>query len=212
MLTKERHREYNLQYYHNRRNKLIQQLGGKCVMCGSTENLEFDHINSKEKTFSVGSRIQNNNSEFSAELDKCQLLCHSCHRKKSKDSKDIKVKINKETAVKICEEYFNSDISQADLGKRYNLAPRTISSIVTGERWSEETAGVDRSMLKEKRSATSIKSPVAVDMLDPVTGAVIKTYRSISEATKDGHTGSSIVDCYKGRKNTHHGFVWREHK
>lgn len=54
MQTKERHREYNLQYYHNKRYKLIQQLGGKCAICGSTENLEFDHIDSTENHLVLG--------------------------------------------------------------------------------------------------------------------------------------------------------------
>jgi hypothetical protein len=39
MKSKELHRINNLSYYHNRRNILIQQLGGKCVICGNTENL-----------------------------------------------------------------------------------------------------------------------------------------------------------------------------
>lgn len=59
MKSKELHRINNLNYYYNRRNALIQQLGGKCVICGNTENLQFDHINSSEKSFGISSHIQN---------------------------------------------------------------------------------------------------------------------------------------------------------
>jgi 5-methylcytosine-specific restriction endonuclease McrA len=65
-----------------RRETAILSLGGVCVSCGSTENLEFDHIdpNTKEFTLAAGSGFSE--ERFSKELAKCQLLCVSCHKLK----------------------------------------------------------------------------------------------------------------------------------
>ena len=53
----------------------------KCCKCGSTDSLEFDHIDPAQKfthrIFSLShDRIQ-------AELGKCQLLCKDCHVEKT---------------------------------------------------------------------------------------------------------------------------------
>ena len=34
-----------------KRDILREHLGGKCVMCGTTENLQFDHIDASTKSF-----------------------------------------------------------------------------------------------------------------------------------------------------------------
>ena len=36
-----------------RRDELRAELGGKCVKCGTTEDLEFDHIDAKTKTWTT---------------------------------------------------------------------------------------------------------------------------------------------------------------
>lgn len=211
MKSKELHRIRNLQYYHNRRELLIQQLGGKCAICGSTENLEFDHIDSTKKSFSIGNRIQNSIDNIQSELNKCQLLCHNCHVKKSKEHKDINVKIDKDVANQICEEYATTNLTQKELGKKYGLAQTTVSSIVRGERWSDETSAFDRSMIPENKVMGSQYPKVAVDKIDPLTGEVVCTYGCIADAIRDGHAGSHISDCCNGKKKTHHGFIWKKH-
>lgn len=35
--------QQKMELYHRRRAELIEQLGGKCAKCGSTDKLEFDH-------------------------------------------------------------------------------------------------------------------------------------------------------------------------
>lgn len=62
-----------------RRNDLIEHLGGKCVGCGVTTNLQFDHIDRTQKSFSVGSSLGKSWSSLFEEVEKCQLLCNSCH-------------------------------------------------------------------------------------------------------------------------------------
>jgi hypothetical protein len=68
-------REYNKAYRRERRARLIEMLGGKCVRCGSTEGLQFDHIDPSTKRFAVGSSMSKAWDELVEEALKCQLLC-----------------------------------------------------------------------------------------------------------------------------------------
>jgi len=81
-------RKYNQQFRHERIRRAHQLLGGECCECGAMEDLdnptlEIDHINPKDKLFEVATRISASEEKFLAELDKCQLLCHDCHMKKT---------------------------------------------------------------------------------------------------------------------------------
>lgn len=68
-----------------RREKFIQLLGGKCVMCGSKENLEFDHLKPKKKEFDISNAKDAPEKIILKEVNKCQLLCRPCHMKKTRD-------------------------------------------------------------------------------------------------------------------------------
>lgn len=76
-------RKYNQQFREERMTRAHQLLGGECWECGSMEKLEIDHINPKDKEFEISTRISASEDKFLAELDKCQLLCHDCHMKKT---------------------------------------------------------------------------------------------------------------------------------
>ncbi len=67
---------------HARRARLIEMLGGKCVRCGSTENLHLDHIDPATKRFAVGSDMSRAWELLVEEALKCQLLCPPCHVEK----------------------------------------------------------------------------------------------------------------------------------
>jgi len=67
---------------------LIEKLGGKCVECGCTETLEFDHIDPSTKSFNISAGYHKPKEVLEEELSKCQLLCNKCHIEKSK--KDAK--------------------------------------------------------------------------------------------------------------------------
>ena len=85
-------REYMLRRYHRRRSETIEKLGGKCVKCGSTENLEFDHIDPKTKEKQYGKSFTSlAKDKLDKEIDKAQLLCRNCHEKKSIDDLGLKV-------------------------------------------------------------------------------------------------------------------------
>jgi hypothetical protein len=73
--------EYAREWYAARRAKGIESLGGKCVQCGTTEDLEIDHIDPATK---VSHRIFSWSwARIEIELKKCQLLCMPHHLDKT---------------------------------------------------------------------------------------------------------------------------------
>lgn len=73
---------YHRAYYHAvRRRKALDFLGGRCVFCGSTDDLQFDHVDPHAKSFDIGENLTL--STIEDELRKCQLLCGPCHRAKT---------------------------------------------------------------------------------------------------------------------------------
>src|ERR1700737_409283 len=74
-------RAYQLRSVKKRRADYIGKMGGKCSSCGSTEQLEIDHIDPETKT---DHRIWSwSHPRIEKELEKCQLLCRSCHVEKT---------------------------------------------------------------------------------------------------------------------------------
>lgn len=67
-----------------RRSTLIDILGGSCVNCGCVHNLEFDHVLSEDKSFEITANLELGMERLLNELQKCQLLCHSCHLEKTR--------------------------------------------------------------------------------------------------------------------------------
>lgn len=61
------------------RQKILQFLGNKCVSCGATSNLEVNHIDRKQKTYSIAKMYDFKWSEIEKELKKCNVLCEACH-------------------------------------------------------------------------------------------------------------------------------------
>lgn len=73
------YRTYNKAWKANRRTRLIEMLGGKCVRCGSTDELEFDHIDPSSKRFNICAGLSRAWAELVDEARKTQLLCLPCH-------------------------------------------------------------------------------------------------------------------------------------
>lgn len=82
-MKKEEIKIYNSKRYKERRDKYINQLGGKCVNCETSDNLEFDHINPSDKSFDIGEYLKGDEDKLKTEILKCQLLCKTCHKKKT---------------------------------------------------------------------------------------------------------------------------------
>ena len=75
--------------YQSRMKKLREAFGDKCVKCGSIENLHFDHIDPSTKYKSIAEMAPNNGFDRCyREALKCQLLCSTCHKKKSIENQD----------------------------------------------------------------------------------------------------------------------------
>ena len=72
-------RTYVKAYKRRRRQRLIDMLGGCCVRCGSTEDLEFDHTDPATKSFDIGADWTRAWDDLVAEARKCQLLCRKDH-------------------------------------------------------------------------------------------------------------------------------------
>lgn len=76
--------KYMTERYHRRRNDFIEKRGGCCEKCGSTDQLEIDHVDPAQKGFDIGKALSGwAESRIQEELSKCQVLCSDCHKKKS---------------------------------------------------------------------------------------------------------------------------------
>lgn len=58
---------------------MLSHLGGSCVGCGTTENLDIHHRDAGEKAFYIGRIWSHALPKVFAELSKCELRCHDCH-------------------------------------------------------------------------------------------------------------------------------------
>lgn len=68
-----------------RKKKAIELLGGECIECGSTDKLHFDHVDNDrtDEKYKISNLINYKWETIIKELQKCQLLCASCHSKKT---------------------------------------------------------------------------------------------------------------------------------
>ena len=81
-------RQYLIAAVHKRRKKIrrmaIEYKGGQCETCGYNrciDALEFHHLNSSGKDFSISEKGYTRSwTKVKEELDKCMLLCANCHR------------------------------------------------------------------------------------------------------------------------------------
>lgn len=85
MATPEEQREYQRRWVAKRRADYFADK--KCVRCGSTDDLELDHIDPRQKvSHSIWSWSA---SRRETELAKCQVLCEQCHKEKTLDDMPI---------------------------------------------------------------------------------------------------------------------------
>lgn len=73
---------YQVNWLKARRNEWLKA-NGPCKKCGTWDNLQVDHIDPMLKEYDAG-KIWSRTKEFrEKELAKCQVLCKSCHFKKT---------------------------------------------------------------------------------------------------------------------------------
>lgn len=76
-------RNYMRNRYHKVRENAIKDMGGKCVDCNATDDLQFDHKDKTKKEFSLSRLNSLSKENLEKELAKCQLLCKKCHKEKT---------------------------------------------------------------------------------------------------------------------------------
>lgn len=78
---KNKQREFNRVWIASRRLEFFSTK--KCTKCGSVSNLELDHIKREGKlSHNIWSWSKEKREE---EIEKCQVLCHDCHKEKTKE-------------------------------------------------------------------------------------------------------------------------------
>lgn len=78
----------NDRYAHTKK-EVVAFLGGKCVICGTTSNLEIDHIDRSNKSFDVSKLWSKNKNDYLTEIKKCQLLCKNHHKEKTSKERGV---------------------------------------------------------------------------------------------------------------------------
>jgi hypothetical protein len=92
-------RLFMAEQFAERRTVIHGLLGGKCVVCGTRENLEIDHIDPDSKTRNVKELWSYRWEKLLEEVAKCQLLCTIHHREKTfRDNRWLDSKTNHGTS------------------------------------------------------------------------------------------------------------------
>lgn len=82
-------RQYMASRYHQKRQDLINELGGKCSKCSTTDGpWHIDHINAKKKTMRAADIHSVSEKRLNKEKKNFQLLCETCHKQKTKETWD----------------------------------------------------------------------------------------------------------------------------
>lgn len=76
-------RVYQMARYERRIGEARDRLGGVCVVCGTTEDLQFDHVDPTSKSFTITMGWGSQEGKFWSEVEKCQLLCRPHHIEKT---------------------------------------------------------------------------------------------------------------------------------
>jgi hypothetical protein len=72
-----------LRAYYRRMANCIAWLGGRCVVCGATVDLQIDHVDRSTKAFDIGTWWSLRWTTIVEELRKCQCLCRKHHQEKT---------------------------------------------------------------------------------------------------------------------------------
>lgn len=144
-MNREYHREYSKKYYHKRRDELIKLLGGKCVVCGTNENLEFDHVNDIKGKIDIGKLLNYSWKIILKEIEKCQLLCREHHKEKSRangsfgknrlvGSMSKMAKLNEDMVREIIVLLKSGEKMQL-IADKFCVSYKTIANIKHGKNW-----------------------------------------------------------------------------
>lgn len=77
--TREQSAEYHLKRYHKIKTKMISHLGGICVVCSVSKNLDIHHVDPENKSFDISKNWGRPWEDIKTELSKCELRCKEHH-------------------------------------------------------------------------------------------------------------------------------------
>ncbi len=117
------------------RAKSVKFLGGKCVDCGRTDELQFDHKDPTTKITNIARLLTSSWDKIKIELVKCQLLCYDCHHNKTIESKDKQHKLTFAEADGIRIKYQTSKYTHQELAIIYKVSKSTIAKILRNEHY-----------------------------------------------------------------------------
>jgi hypothetical protein len=137
-------KEYMRGRYQRRKREAIETLGGRCVRCGSKDNLEVDHIDRSKKEFPFSRMYALSQERFDAELAKCQLLCNSCHVQKTIEERGHNKRTEHGTYV--CYRYAGCrcDLCRQacrDQARRYREEKKKDGFVRKGDKWVASSSG-----------------------------------------------------------------------
>ncbi len=135
---KEKQREYQRLWMAEQRFRYFQ--GKSCVDCGSTSNLELDHVEADKKT---SHRIWSWSAERKeAELAKCVVRCADCHEVKTTAAKEKArgessgtSKLTDEEVLKIRSLYAQGGQTKRGLARQFGVDEKNIRVILSGKAW-----------------------------------------------------------------------------
>lgn len=132
----EKKKEYQRQWMKKRRDSYFKDKS--CAHCRSTENLELDHINAEDKLINPANlwSMSDSNPRKIAELAKCQVLCHSCHLKKTYEQQEY-VRGAKNASTKYSDEFvlylrarYDRGESNIALAREFNVTRFTMHNLL----------------------------------------------------------------------------------
>lgn len=144
MKTRESQREYQRKWLAQRKadfykDKSCVQILSNGSICGSIEGLELDHIDPSTK---ISHNIWSWREERRlAEIAKCQVLCHSCHKTKSaaehaKGTDFPHSKLKEPDVRKIRQLYTTETYSLREIGKLFDVDHSLIWQVVNNKIWT----------------------------------------------------------------------------
>jgi hypothetical protein len=134
--TGEKKRKYQREWSRKRREDWVKA-NGPCQTCGSNKRLEIDHIDYNIKSVHVSRIWSYTKSKREAELAKCQVLCHSCHKKKTAKEATERFtgtrsklrKLSKDQFFSLMDDLYVKKLSQRKVEQLYPISRQTISHI-----------------------------------------------------------------------------------
>lgn len=135
----DKQREYQRQWKAARRAEFFKDK--VCVRCGSTKNLELDHIDRSTK---VSHNIWSwSKKRREAEIEKCQVLCRDCHKAKSlkfgdqgKPGETNPMSKLREIDIKYIFALRESGMSQKEIGAEFGINQTAVGKVLRRVTWS----------------------------------------------------------------------------